>query len=58
MRRRLVASAAATLALLAGSVGTAFAVGGPNQAGNSGHFKVKSNPCQADADHPKCPGKH
>ena len=36
----------------------AFAVGGPNEAGNSGHFHPNSGPCVGHPDHPNCPGPH
>jgi len=45
-------------ALLAGGAGTAFAVGGPNEAGNSGKFHPNSGPCASDNDHPNCSGPH
>jgi hypothetical protein len=56
--RRLIAVAAATTAMVVGSAGTAFAVGGPNAAGSSGHFHPGSNPCASDNDQPNCPGPH
>lgn len=34
----------------------ALAFGGPNSAGNSGHFQPQSNPCQGPNDQPNCPG--
>jgi hypothetical protein len=37
---------------------TALAFGGPNSAGNSGHFHPLSNPCQGPNDQPNCPGPH
>jgi hypothetical protein len=43
-------------ALLAGGAGTAFAVGGPNEAGNSGKFHPNSGPCANDNNHPNCSG--
>jgi hypothetical protein len=49
-----VAAVTATLALLA--AGPAYAVGGPNSPGNSGHFNPNSNPCQGPSDQPNCPG--
>ncbi len=55
-RIRNVAALAATMALMA--AGPAYAVGGPNEAGNSGHFHPNSSPCQSDNDHPHCPGPH
>lgn len=36
----------------------AYAVGGPNEAGNSGHFHPNSGPCAGAPDHPHCPGPH
>lgn len=61
MRRRimvLVATALTATMMVVGSAGAAFAVGGPNEAGNSGQFHPKNNPCKANADHPHCPGRH
>jgi hypothetical protein len=55
-RIRKVAVLGATIALMA--VGPAYAFGGPNEAGNSGHFHPNSNPCQGPNDHPHCPGPH
>ena len=46
------------VAVMAVTASTAFAVGGPNAAGNSGHFKVKSAPCSGPNNHPHCPGPH
>ena len=43
-------------ALLAGGAGTAFAVGGPNEAGNSGKFHPNSGPCANDNNPPNCSG--
>ena len=37
---------------------SAFAVGGPWEAGNSGHFKNNTPPCDAPSDQPHCPGPH
>lgn len=54
MRRILAAACALTLAVAAPAV----AVGGPNAAGNSGHFKPNSAPCSSSNDHPNCPGPH
>lgn len=58
MRKRIgkAAALAATIALMA--AGPASAVGGPNEAGNSGHFHPNSGPCASDNDHPHCPGPH
>ena len=50
----LLASAAMALAVPA----SAAAVGGPNEAGNSGHFHPNSGPCVGNPDHPHCPGPH
>ena len=55
-RIRTVSATAAALALLV--AGPAYAVGGPNEAGQSGKFHPKSNPCAGKADHPHCPGPH
>jgi len=55
-RIRKVAALAATMGLMV--AGPAGAVGGPNEAGNSGHFHPNSNPCQSDNNHPHCPGPH
>jgi len=56
--KRIVASQCAAALIAGAAAGGALAVGGPNEAGNSGHFKAKSNPCQGPNDHPNCPGKH
>jgi hypothetical protein len=56
--RLAVAAAAAIAAMAVGAPGAAFAVGGPNEAGNSGHFHPKKNACESDNDHPHCPGPH
>jgi hypothetical protein len=55
MKRKTFAGILSVLAL-AISAPTAIAVGGPNEAGNSGKFHPHSNPCQSDADQPHCPG--
>ena len=55
MKRKKLAGILAVLAL-AISAPAAFAVGGPNEAGNSGKFHPHSNPCQPTADQPHCPG--
>ena len=52
--KRVLAVAGAATAMVIGSAGAAVA--NPNEAGNSGKFKHNSNPCQANPDHPKCPG--
>ena len=51
---------AAILAVMALGVAApaASAVGGPNEAGNSGHFHPNSGPCDSNPDHPHCPGPH
>lgn len=48
-----VGTAAALMA-----AGPAYAVGGPNEAGNSGKFHPKSSPCESKNNHPHCPGPH
>ncbi len=60
MRRiRLVVAAVAAIAAMAvGAPGAALAVGGPNEAGNSGHFHPGKNACESDNNHPHCPGPH
>lgn len=55
-RIRKVAALGAAIALMA--VGPAYAVGGPNEAGKSGHFHPNSPPCQGPNNHPHCPGPH
>jgi hypothetical protein len=55
-RIRKLAALSGAIALMA--VGPAYGFGGPNEAGNSGHFHPNSNPCQSDNDHPHCPGPH
>jgi len=55
-RVRKVAALAAAMVLI--SVGPAYAFGGPNSAGSSGHFQPNSNPCQGPNDQPNCPGPH
>jgi hypothetical protein len=52
-RIRRITAAAAALALMAS--GPAYAVGGPNSPGSSGHFNPNSGPCQGTSDHPNCP---
>ena len=57
MEHKKVAVVVAVMALgIAAPSASAF--GGPNSAGNSGHFHPGSGPCAADADHPHCPGPH
>jgi hypothetical protein len=53
-RIRKAGALGAVLALLA--AGPAYAVGGPNSPGNSGHFNPNSAPCQGPNDQPNCPG--
>lgn len=53
---RKAAALGAALALMA--AGPAYAVGGPNEAGQSGKFHPKSAPCQSQNDQPHCPGPH
>jgi hypothetical protein len=55
-RIRNATAVAAALALMA--AGPAYAVGGPNEAGNSGKFHPNSQPCDSTNDHPHCPGPH
>jgi hypothetical protein len=54
MRKVIGLACAIALAVAA----PAAAVGGPNAAGNSGHFKPNTSPCQSANDHPNCPGPH
>lgn len=56
MRRTTAALLA--IGALSISAAPAFAVGGPDEAGKSGHFHPKSNPCVSNPDHPHCPGPH
>jgi len=56
MRIRKLAALTGAIALLA--AGPAAAFGGPNSAGNSGHFHPHSAPCASDNDQPHCPGPH
>jgi hypothetical protein len=53
---RRTAATVAAFALMA--AGPAYAVGGPNEAGNSGKFHPNSNPCDSANNHPHCPGPH
>lgn len=57
MKHKMLASVLAVAALAIASP-AAVAVGGPNAAGNSGHFHPNSGPCDSNPDHPKCPGPH
>lgn len=54
--KRFLATIVVALTLTALSAGSVLAVGGPNEAGNSGWFKPNSNPCQGQSDQPNCPG--
>jgi hypothetical protein len=58
MKRKRMAVIAATLAMALSAPAAAFAVGGPNEAGNSGHFHPNKNPCVNSPDHPHCPVPH
>lgn len=58
MKRRIRKVAALVAAIMLMAVGPAYAFGGPNSAGNSGHFHPNSNPCQGTNDQPNCPGPH
>jgi hypothetical protein len=60
MSRKLVPTIATVAAAAAMAIGApaAFAVGGPNEAGNSGHFHPNKGPCESNPDHPHCPGPH
>lgn len=58
MMKRIRKVAALSAAIMLMAAGPAAAFGGPNSAGNSGHFHPHSNPCQSDNDHPHCPGPH
>jgi hypothetical protein len=49
---------AATLATALSGPAAAFAVGGPNEAANSGHFHPNKDPCVNNPDHPNCPVPH
>jgi hypothetical protein len=57
-RTRKLAAAALSVLALSITASPAFAFGGPNSAGNSGHFHPLSNPCQGPNDQPNCPGPH
>ena len=57
MSKKLAACVSA-LALAAVAPASAFAVGGPNEAGKSGHFHPQHQPCDGKNDHPHCPGPH
>ena len=58
MGKRIRSALALTAALALMAAGPAYAVGGPNEAGNSGKFHPKTNPCASDNNHPHCPGPH
>jgi hypothetical protein len=58
MAKRIRKSIAVATALALMAAGPAYAVGGPNEAGNSGKFHPKSNPCDSANNHPHCPGPH
>ncbi|MFM2105103.1 MAG: hypothetical protein RL338_135 [Chloroflexota bacterium] len=51
--KKLAVSIMLVGALLASTFGTALAVGGPWEAGNSGHFKNNTPPC--NGGNPHCP---
>lgn len=57
MKQKKLAAILAVIALGVAAPG-ASAVGGPNEAGNSGHFHPNSGPCDGKANHPHCPGPH
>jgi hypothetical protein len=57
MKHKKVAAILAVMALGVAAP-SASAVGGPNEAGKSGHFHPNSGPCDGKADHPHCPGPH
>lgn len=58
MARRIRRSIAIAAALALMASGPAYAVGGPNEAGNSGKFHPNSSPCDSANDHPHCAGPH
>ena len=58
MRRKKLAAVLSVTALSLSMAPAAFAVGGPNEAGKSGHFHPNSGPCASNPDHPHCPGPH
>lgn len=58
MKKRIRKVTALVAAIMLMAVGPAYAFGGPNSAGNSGHFQPNSNPCQGANDQPNCPGPH
>jgi hypothetical protein len=58
MKRRIRNVAALAAAIMLMAAGPAYAFGGPNSAGNSGHFQPNSHPCQSENDQPNCPGPH
>jgi len=58
VKKRIGKAAAVVSALALMAAGPAYAVGGPNEAGNSGKFNPNSNPCSGGSDQPNCPGPH
>ena len=54
MRKRITLLVAALMLALTMSFGGVAFADNPH-AGQSGHFKKNSNPCQNNPDHPKCP---
>ena len=56
--KKKLAALLASAALAVSVPASAAAFGGPNEAGNSGHFHPNSHPCASDNDHPHCPGPH
>ncbi len=60
MRKRFAKGSLAVLASVGLMVAapSTLAVGGPNEAGKSGHFHPQSNPCASNPNHPHCPGPH
>jgi hypothetical protein len=57
-RTRKLAAGVLSILALSITASPAFAVGGPNEAGKSGHFHPNSGPCASNPDHPHCPGPH
>ena len=55
MRKRITLLMAALMLALSMSFGGVAAFADNPHAGQSGHFKNKSNPCENNPDHPKCP---
>lgn len=52
--KKIVASILLVGALFASTFGTAFAVGGKWEAGNSDHFRNNTPPCE-NGSNPNCP---